>query len=333
MVMLLGLIAGFIACNKIDYQSGAQSMTQTIARTLTGNPPTIYNYVMVYSGQTVDFGDSSYTITGNAAFTDSPNQVTGAITRLAINGQQLSVNATDNSYYIDFTDTSSIGLLRPAIKAGALLTLPGTSYTVQVAGSSSADTVTQNVYLPKNLLRYASDFPGAKLNIGNDLLLNWVPDAGNTIGSVAIQVAYDSVLSQATDSVLPKSVAPLIYTVPDNGSYTISATALQVFPPKGYVTIGLARTTQYLDVLPISKKSIYFWGTITLQTPPLLVSGCGAGCTGPSHKCLADTCTAGHLTILARQSSPTQCVTTWGYVFPDGTAQVDSTVVTAGPCN
>lgn len=333
--IIVMLVVGIyiFSCNKVDYRSASIAVAKGLNGALTTSD-SVYNYVLIAGSQTADFADSNVMVTGGAAFSDSPSRALGPVSSISINGQTLAANPNDYTYFVDFSDTSSeSSLLKKAAVLNAAASLTGTFYRVHIVGSSAADSVTQNVYLPMNLLRYTSDFPSASLNIGNDMVLRWVPDPGNTIGDVGIQLTYDSVLSRFNDSALVRSIAPLTYTVPDNGSFTISASALQVFPTNGYVTISMARATQYVDVLPVSKKSVWFYGTATLQTPPLVVQGCGAGCPGPSHKCIADTCTAGHLTILSKISSPSQCVTTWGYVFPDGTAQVDSTVVTAGPCN
>jgi hypothetical protein len=88
---------------------------------------------------------------------------------------------------------------------------------------------------------------------------------------VAIQVYYYPNYSQANDPSFPASIKPLQYNVTDSGSFAIPLQDLQRFPTNSVIGISIARGTQNIAVLPLSKKRIYLFSSSSASTVPMKV--------------------------------------------------------------
>jgi hypothetical protein len=168
----------------------------------------------------------------------------------------------DSTYSFDFVQQASLS---------DGLALYGTNVPITIRGVSDLDTVTKTVYMPKRIVQTFADFPDA-INVSQNLTLKWVTDPNNRWGNVIIQVYYYEKLSHESDSTLPAHINTLEFTVPDDGSHTIVADDLKVFPPKSYIGLSIARGTQSVSVLPISKKRIFYFSNCSASTPPVLVN-------------------------------------------------------------
>ena len=226
------------------------------------NNPVVYNYVLINANQVTNRADTNeFHIAVAAAFIDSnSNKLTG-IDDLSVNSKAINRNV-DSTYSFDYGEQSSL-------KEG--LALYGTNVSITVKGCSDADTATKTVYLPRKLVNVVSDFPDA-VDASQDLNLRWAVDPENAWGHVIIQVYYYAGLSHSSDSTMPEQINTLNYTVSDNGSYTIRFKDLQIFPSKSYIGISIARGTQNVVVLPISKKRIFYFSNSSVSTPPLIVN-------------------------------------------------------------
>ncbi len=254
--VLLAGVGCFLSCHKteIDPNKGWDWFG-------TDNP-SVYNYVLINANQVANKTDSTdFHINVAAAFIDSSNNKITGINNLSVNNKPITRNV-DSTYSFDYARQASLS------EGVALF---GTNVIITLNGESSADTVTRAVYLPKKLVNSLSDFPDA-LNTSKDLTLKWAIDNRNPWGKVIIQIYYYEGLSYANDSTLPAHINTINYTVPDNGSYNISSSDLQRFPPKSYVGITIARGTQNVVVLPLSKKRVFYFSSSSVSTPPLLVS-------------------------------------------------------------
>ena len=223
--------------------------------------PVVYNYVLINANQVVNKVDSNeFHIGVAAAFLDSSNNKLIGVDNLLVNNKPISRNV-DSTYSFDYAQEASLN---------EGLALYGTNVPITIHGVSDEDTVTTTVYLPKKIVQSLTDFPDS-VGVSKSLTLKWVTDPNNRWGNVIIQVYYYEGLSHKSDSTLPAHINTLNFTVPDDGSYTIAATDLQVFPAKAYIGISIARGTQNESVLPISKKRIFYFSSSSASTPPVYV--------------------------------------------------------------
>lgn len=224
--------------------------------------PVVYNYVLINANQVVNKVDSNdFHIGVAAAFLDSNSNKITSVGNLIVNNKPISRNV-DSTYSFDYAEQASLN---------DGLALYGTNVPVSIRGVSDLDTVTKTVYLPKKIVQTFADFPDA-INSSQNLTLKWVADQNNRWGNVIIQIYYYEGLSHASDSTLPAHINTVEFTVPDNGSHTILSTELKMFPVKSYIGISIARGTQSVSVLPISKKRIFYFSNSSASTPPVLVT-------------------------------------------------------------
>jgi|GEM_PF-366475 len=261
-----------VRCSKVkDVNSTQADKTMQMARGMgmfLTDSATVYSYVMININQSVDNGvDSSFQVAALAAFTDSTTHALFKSMRLAVNGTVINPSAS-NTYRLGYTDSSGTW---PAQGEA----LAGTNVNISITGATSADTVSQSVYMPKNVLTTTADFPPAGTG-GPDntksLTLHWVPDPATATQNVIIQVSYYDGLSHSADSALTTHINTLTYVVPDNGSYTISSSDMSAFPTNCYIGIQLGRGTQQAVVLPVSQMRVFFWMINSVSTIPLQVN-------------------------------------------------------------
>jgi hypothetical protein len=275
-IVSLGLIATAmccgIFCNKIVNtlkktvdSTDVAKVSRTLKPLVSGSSNTV-SYVLISYNQNVDNGvDSTVQVGVNAIIVDSATGQRIKMTSLAINSQSMSPS---NDSIIRFSYTDSSGTIPATGKA-----LAGTNMRVKITGSTSADTLTQVLYLPKNPLRLTSDWPptGGISNSSN-LTLNWVPDSSTATKEIQIQIYYYGPTSQQFNSSLPATDTTLTFFVTDNGSYTIPSTDLSHYPTGCYVGIVMGRGSVSQARLPVSGRSINFWAASSIVTVPLQVN-------------------------------------------------------------
>jgi hypothetical protein len=223
---------------------------------------TMYNYVRIYADQRADWTDTSYEINAFAAFRDNITNQLAAMNGLIINSRNISADA-DHGFGFRYTDTTAALLAEG-------LALYGTDVKIMVTGSSAADTLTKMIYLPKRVFKTMPDFPRGTLDIGGPLTINWVPDPLNSSGNVVITITYSAGMSRfLSDSTLPAQDLVATFTVPDNGTYTLTAANLQQFQKKSYVWIELRRGIQLDGVLPISHRHVFYLTVSSESSAPI----------------------------------------------------------------
>ena len=255
-VLLLIGVGGALACNKT-----AQSHPKGWDWFGTHDDQ-VYSYVLLSANQVTDKSDTdSYQISVSAAFIDSNTNTLHAIGNLSVENRTITRNV-DNSYSYGYGNPSDLQ---------EAMSLFGRNVMIQVNGESPGDTVTATVYLPKKIVKLISDFPDSVAS-AKDVTLSWEPDNQYIWGQVVLQVYYYPSLSRARDPGLPQNIKPLNFTVPDNGNYILHATDLNHFPANAYIGISIARGSQNLASLPLSKRRIYFFSSSSASTLPLLVT-------------------------------------------------------------
>jgi hypothetical protein len=257
--IFLILILLLYSCSKTENAIPSKYVDATLYSMLTTDSITVNNYVLISSNQIANTLDSNFAISACAAFTDSITHKLVNVNSLMVNSTSVPRNSTDSTYYFSYSGSY--------LNTG--LALAGRNAQVKIQGVSSSDTLSSSIYVPKNLVKLTSDFPDNRLSIYDPLVLKWIPDSNTAWANVVIQVSYYSTLSRWSDPSLPANIKTLTYTVPDNGNYTIPASALQRFPAKSYIGISLGRGSQVEGVLPISKKRIVFFGIASANTPPI----------------------------------------------------------------
>jgi hypothetical protein len=140
-----------------------------------------------------------------------------------------------------------------------------------VRGTEANDSISNTVYLPKQLLQLISAYPDT-IHRTKGISLNWAPDEENTWGNVLIQLFYYKELSKKADSTLPDNINTVSITVPDNGQYFLTAYDLAPFPAKAVMGITIARGSQNQAILPLSHKRIFYFSSASVSTTPLPVA-------------------------------------------------------------
>ncbi len=258
------IILVFLSCTKVENKNQLfqnSTLDQLRQSMMTEDSATVYNYVLINSKQVMNLIDSNYVISAMAGFKDSITNNNSSVSSVYVNTRSLSkIDSVFSFGYSDSVATLSEG------KA-----LAGTNVTVKVTGHNPGDTQTQLIYMPTNIARYVSDFPKGKISNLNNLVLNWTPDASNPSQTVVIEISYYSGLTRSYEPSLPTSINTLTYIVPDNGSYTVSSSALQTFPEKSYINVSIGRGSQYQGLLPISQRRVFYWAISSVSTPPVYI--------------------------------------------------------------
>ncbi len=246
------------SCEKIELRKVDLNNIKEFSVLTAGDSSTIYSYVWLNGNQVISALDSNFRISAMAAFTDTITRNLVPMNGLVINTRSVIPNP-DHTYSFNYSDTAAY------LQEG--LNLYGTNVKVKITGSSSADTITKTIYMPKKVLRYTTDFPLGQLNIGSNLTLNWTPDPACTWGNVSIKIYYKSVESRfLSDSTLSANDTTLSYIVADNGSYTISSADLQKLKRNSLVTLEMGRGSQIQAVLPVSLKRVFYYATSAVST-------------------------------------------------------------------
>jgi hypothetical protein len=269
-VELLLVILSFLASSCVKNVTASNGKAGLTAPFYSADSNHIFCYVVINAGQVVDNNaDSGYLISALGAFADSVSKNAVTIEHVAINSRVLNP-ASIGIFEMGYSD--STGTLAEGVA------LAGTDDVVRITGNTSGDTLTQVVTVPKFLLRKTTDFPSASgpgaIDNSKDLDLNWVADPNPSTDGVAIHVYYMAGLSRSVNPALPGNVNSLQFTVPDNGTYTIPASAMGNFPKGCYVEIDIRRQSLVAAaVLPLSHRRIFFAGISSLTTTPLQVGG------------------------------------------------------------
>ena len=222
--------------------------------------PAVYNYVLINASQVINKADSSELHVGiSAAFIDSNNHQVTVVGALSVNHQEIHPGV-DYTYNYDYS-------------GGTPKTAPlfGTNVVVTVRGTEANDSISNTVYLPKQLMQLVSVYPDT-IRRTKGIQLNWAPDEENAWGNVLIQLFYYKDLSKKADSTLPDKINTVSITVPDNGQYFLTASDLAPFPAKAVMGITIARGSQNQAILPLSRKRIFYFSSASVSTTPLPVT-------------------------------------------------------------
>ena len=221
----------------------------------------VYNYVLINANQVLSKTDTEELHIGvSAAFIDSNNNQITSVRALSVNNRLIQPNR-DSTYNFDY-GTSELG------KDSQVF---GSQVLISIHGTDDGDTVTNSVYVPKQLTALVTKYPDV-LSLSKGMKLSWAPDSDNSWGNVMIQVFYYSSLSRQSDSTLPEKINTLSLTVPDTGDYTLTKTDLNSFPSNAFVGITIARGTQNEAVLPLSHKRVYYFSSASVSTPPVKIA-------------------------------------------------------------
>ncbi len=250
------------SCDKVQLKPVNLEVQKNMMTMLgIGDSVNMYNYVWIANDKLINPNDSGFTIAAMAAFIDSTTNQIISVNSLSINARTLTSN-TDKSYNFRYSDSAT-----GALQEGK--NLYGTNVKIKIAGTTTADTVTQSLYMPKRVFSAITDYPG-QIDISTNLTLKWIADPACTWGNVAIKIWYNAGRSRyLNDSTLSAKDTVLSYTVPDNGSYTISSSDLQKLRANSIVTFSLGRGSTAISVLPISKKRIFYYTSSSVSSGPI----------------------------------------------------------------
>src|SRR5450432_1231861 len=220
----------------------------------------VYNYVLINANQVLSRSDSEELHIGvSAAFIDSNNHQVTVVRTLSVNDQVIQPGQ-DSTYNYNYGPGETI-------KGDQLF---GTKVLITIHGMTEADTVSNSIYLPKQLSPTLVDYPDT-VSLNRGLQLRWSPDEENTWGNVVVQLFYYNTLSRKADSTMPENISTVNITVPDDGNYFLSQSDLSVFPRNAYIGITIARGTQNEAILPLSRKRVYYFSSASVSTPPVRI--------------------------------------------------------------
>jgi hypothetical protein len=260
-VLLLITVAVW-SCNKKN--KPAPGPEDAVLSVLKGGSPEeegIYNYVLINNSQTDVPGASepANQVSVLGAFTDAGGRAVSA-GDITINSRSVGLGGK-SAYEFNYT-----GGDLPEGKA-----LIGQNVDLGLTGSSEYAARRRTVYVPANIISYTLWTPSATIRRSADYPLKWYPDPNNLNGKMYIQLSYYGVYSRFDDPTLPRAIDPKVYTVNDNGSFTIPAADLQRFPIGGYITIALARGVEYIDPSTMTRTRVHYFTISDYQTKPLKV--------------------------------------------------------------
>jgi len=250
------------SCDKVQLRTSDLGIKKNMMTMLgVGDTANIYNYVWIANDKIITPNDSGFRISALAAFTDSITHQIVSVNNLSINARTLTPN-TDNSYSFIYSDSAT-----GALQEGK--NLYGTNVKIKITGTTTSDTVTQTLYMPKRVFSSITDYPTGQIDISTNLTLKWIADPACSWGNVAIKIWYNAGRSRfISDSTLPANDTVLSYIVPDNGSYTINLGDLQKLRVNSLVTFSLGRGSTSITVLPISKKRIFYYTSSSVSSIP-----------------------------------------------------------------
>ena len=270
-ILFVFVISYVSSCHKLANTLSEKATWARSVVDLSQDTSTAYYSVVLTSDQKSSPLDSGFNTAALATFRDSATSQLVAMGGLSINDLPVTANA-DNTYEVFYRSQIDNGSALRSSLSTSSFPQAGTDVKISITGSSPADTVTQFVYVPLDMMASTADFPGSSINVQNDLTLHWIPDPANPSGLIIIKVWYVAGLSRAmNDPTLPPDDLTLTYTVADNGSYTISHTDLQAFHANAFIWIFLGRGSQTAATLPVSNKKVYYFATASVTTPALYV--------------------------------------------------------------
>jgi len=106
--------------------------------------------------------------------------------------------------------------------------------------SAGIPAFTDSMYVPAEIHMTTPATPGiTAISKSSSLPVHWNLDANND--SIIVGFNYDYVISQFADSTMPSADYSAYWIVPDNGSFTIPASAFSSVPLGGYVRVLVGR--------------------------------------------------------------------------------------------
>jgi len=157
------------------------------------------------------------------------------VERFRINGIDIPLSGQENSNYYDLFVPSNHEL------SNTINGFFGSNVTVDIQ-SLALGNFTKTFYLPQKVQMSIGGL-SEELPKSQNLGITWNADPQNTL-PVAILVAYNKGKSRHVNPNLPNQDLQVFRIVPDNGTYTIPSSDLQIFPTGGLVTVNVIRGIQ-----------------------------------------------------------------------------------------
>lgn len=216
----------------------------------------VYTYVLLVNSQTENPNGTEplNEISVMGAFQDESGNFVSA-GDMSINGRNVPLTGS-NGYQFKYT-----GADLPEGRG-----LIGNEVDISLSGSAEYPASRRTVYVPANIISGFIWTPYSTIRRNVGYALNWYPDPNSLNGKMYIQVSYYGLYSRIEDRSLPRTISPLVYTVDDNGSFTIPAADLARFPYNGYISIGMARGVQYTATGPTTRKKMHYFTISDFQT-------------------------------------------------------------------
>ncbi len=145
------------------------------------------------------------------------------------------------------SDSQYFSISRPTFGAVSTWGLAGNP-------ANGVPAFTDQMYVPAEI-SLISPAPGSVISKASPVTVQWNPDPQND--TVVIFFEYDMTTSQFVDSTSPSIQYGRYYIVPDNGSHTISITALAPFPDNSYMNMYVARGNGKTTGTPTREFFIY----------------------------------------------------------------------------
>lgn len=258
-LMLFISILTLASCTKI--RPDLKLTTNALQSFLTGDSVLVSNYVLINADETANVMDSTFNIFAGGAFLDTVNWQPSKINAIKIN---------DTSLNQRLDSSRSIRYVGDKLVDGKAMY--GTNVKVFVAGTSSTDTATRYIYMPKKVLRFTSDMPDVSLQDSSSFTVRWRKDTATDWNNVVIQVDYSYGLTKAHRSDAPSSIASLQYVTEDDGSFTIPSGDMSNFGSNTFVRIIVGRGSTVNVELPISHKIVYIYTISSITSAPILLN-------------------------------------------------------------
>ena len=247
------------SCNKVSERAlntsqSIQGNQNQLSQLLTTTVDPYNNYVAIFS---------SYT--ANSVHRDSAYSVE-AFAKVSNNGLPVNAGALTIGSKIIYPGANNLYRYTYSLPEGKALF--GTSVDAQILDSAVTTSRLTRVIMviPKEFYPSTMSIPGNFVNRATPYTLNWASDPNNQYHQVQIQVSYYKGISQFNATGMPDAVPDLVYTVADNGSFTMPQTDLARYPKGCFVSISIARA--WLDN---TSGNVAYIAITEAHTTPLLV--------------------------------------------------------------
>lgn len=252
--------------NNLEKKSGVNEIIEALQSSRPGsggtseNDSTIRNYIIININEHLDQQETENknTIDIIGSFQDE-NLQRFSVGEIIVDGKSVPADATNNYKHTYTTEEKQQGM-----------TMAGRDITISLQGSDKINAEQKIIYVPSVLYPGTLYVPYNSISNNQDKRIDWAPDWRNMFGKVVVQVYYQSSMSRFNNPSVPISIASLIYTVNDNGSFTIPGMDLNRFPVGGFVRISVSRASNLTSAN--TRTRFDYIAVISASTSPLLVT-------------------------------------------------------------